>query len=163
MYKLLPVSLWWSHGPLILMEKLKQNVVWFAHGERQMSWSSLLRQKGFRHFHSESKSLVVEAHFLSWILQTKISHEWYAKTSTFLWRCLFIKTYISRILWDFQEKRFPKLSIIKSADETDWICKKMGKIKCYFVTVKFINKSKHFIGFDLAFLWNTFKSIRITW
>lgn len=63
---------------------------------------------------------------------------------------------VSRILWDFQGKKFPKLSIVKSADETDWI-HKMGKITRYFVTVKFISKAKHFIGFNLAFLWDTFK------
>ena len=146
--------MWWPCGPLILMEKLKQNVIWFTHGERQMSWSSSPRHKGFRYFWSESTSLAVEPPgIFTDEYYRQICHDWHARISTLLWRNMLIKTCTSQILWDFQRTKFPKLSIIKRTDETDWIRKKMGKMKCYFITVEFVNKTKHFIGFNLAFLW----------
>lgn len=48
--------------------------------------------------------------------------------------CEGVKTHTSRILCNFQGKKFPKLNIVKSADETEWMIKKLGKINmllCY--------------------------------
>lgn len=119
------------------MEKRKKNVIWFIHSERQMSWSSVLRQKGFRHFYAQSKSLSAELLVFWWMLQTKFSQEWYFK-------------------W-FSGKKFHLQKVQMKQTE---LISRWAKQNVTLLGI-FINKSMWFIGFNLAFLRHAFKPFRI--